>query len=204
MKRNNVKKVAAVLLAVIMVVGCSIGATVAYLQMKTAPIQNTFTTSDVFIELTETEPSARNQIKMVPGAVITKNPTVKVSANSEDCYVFVKIDVANNDNDGVAYIPYDVNEKNGDTGVWTKLDGVANVYYCVADSNGNKNVPLGVLANNQVTVNPAVTRADMEAANGKLPTMTFTAYAIQKNYLVKNNTKVETAAGAWELVKGIQ
>ena len=54
MKRNNVKKVAAVLLAVVMLVGCSIGATLAYLKMKTAPIVNTFTSSDITITLTET------------------------------------------------------------------------------------------------------------------------------------------------------
>ena len=195
MKKNNVKKVAAVLLAVVMVVGCSIGATVAYLQMKTDSIKNTFTTSDVTITLTESKGEGTDlakSFKMVPGAEIKKDPTVTVSTDSEDCYVFVKIDESANLDQ---YISYAVN-----VDVWTELDGVDGVYYFVADTAAKKGYAYSVLAENKVTVNTSVTKDMMTTAETAIPTMTFTAYAIQKNYLPNGGG----AAAAWNLVKDIQ
>ena len=90
-KKNSGKKVFAMLLALALVIGCGIGGTIAWLMSNTGTITNTFTSSDLTITLTESKPDNQTA-KMVPGAVIAKDPTVTVKGSSEDCYVFVKIE----------------------------------------------------------------------------------------------------------------
>lgn len=193
--KKNSRKAVVVLLALVLLIGCAVGATIAYLQMKTDPIINTFTSSDVSITLTETEPDGKTA-KMVPGATITKNPKVTVVAGSEACYVFVKVDAANGavlaGKETVAdYITYAIEDD------WTKLED--GVYYCVVDAATAKDgTAFNVLKDNQVQVLPTVTKAMMEAAKTNAPSLTFTAYAIQFNHLP--NGESATAADAWALI----
>jgi predicted ribosomally synthesized peptide with SipW-like signal peptide len=65
------------------------GATIAWLTAS-AEVTNTFTVGKIAITLAET--GWTNYSKIYPGAVINKNPTVTVTANSEDCYVYVMVD----------------------------------------------------------------------------------------------------------------
>ena len=184
------KKMVVLLLALCLILGGAIGGTIAYLMDKTAPVVNTFTTSDVSIELKETVP-ANNTEKMVPGKVIAKDPKVTVSVDSEDCYLFVKIEKsANFDN----YLTFAI--ANG----WTALPGVSNVYYIDIDTAAEKGVAISILAGDKVTVLPTVTKDAMETAEAANPTLSFTAYAIQKNYLVKGNVEINTAEQAWTLI----
>ena len=81
------KKSLALLLAIAIVVVGVVAGTLAWLTDKTAPVTNTFTTSDIDIDLTETEA----EYKMIPGWSIDKDPTVTVKAGSEACYLFVKL-----------------------------------------------------------------------------------------------------------------
>lgn len=82
------KKALLMVLAAALIVAASIGGTLAWLSDKTTAITNTFTAGDVEIELDETTGTTYT---LVPGATIAKDPTVTVIANSEDCYVFVKV-----------------------------------------------------------------------------------------------------------------
>ena len=82
------------LLALVLVIGCVAGGTVAWLVATTDSVTNTFTYGDINIGLTETKP-VNQQAKIIPGVDIEKDPKVTVKANSENCWLFVKIDEKN-------------------------------------------------------------------------------------------------------------
>ena len=188
-KKNNTQKVVLVLLAVVLVIGCTIGATLAWLADKTDPVVNTFTSSDVSITLTETDYDNDNEplvnaFKMVPGADIPKDPTVNVVAGSEACYVFVKVEAkngvilssetANAANDYITYAMADG---------WTLVDGQTNIYYKAVDAAAEGGTEIQVLRDNRVTVLATVTKAMMKAVKddaNKTPELKFTAYAVQQ------------------------
>lgn len=186
------KKTLTMLIALVLVLTCAVGGTLAWLSDKTEPVVNTFSPSDINIELTETT----TNYQMIPGHDIAKDPEVTVKANSEDCYLFVKIDKSAN------YATY-LAEYTPAEG-WFKLqDGV--YYREVVKANSAQEFP--VLANNKVTVNTTVTKSDMEAIDGvdaegnevkaeidARPTLTFTAYATQ---LYKEAGVKFTPAEAW-------
>lgn len=93
------KRTVALLLAMMLAIGCGIGGTLAWLLDSDGEVKNTFTISDVDIDLTETDSTddtdtdeQNNTYKMIPGHEISKNPTVTVNANSEPCYVFVEVE----------------------------------------------------------------------------------------------------------------
>jgi hypothetical protein len=170
-------KTVVLFLAVVLVVGCAVGGTAAWLTAKTAPIQNTFTVGNIGISLTET---AIN-FKMVPGQTIVKDPKVTVAAGSEDCWLFVKLEKSPNLD---TYIAYTI-----DSG-WTPLPGVSGVWYRQVPATA-ANTDFNVLTGNQVTVPTTVTKEMMDSlGDGGLPAMTFTAYAVQQ-------AGFDTAAAAW-------
>lgn len=180
----------ALLLAMSLLVGCAIGGTVAWLADKTEPVKNTFTTSNVDIELAET----KNAFKMIPGWTIEKDPVVTVKKGSEDCYLFVKVEKSC----GVTgktfddYIACNLETDREDDGkkVWTKLEGVDNVYYIkvIASevSSADKQIHLLLAGeftddmgttdtkddvkvswtNDHVATKPSVTKEMMEAIDG--------------------------------------
>ena len=192
------KKTLTMILAFALVFALGVGGTLAWLTDSTQAVKNTFTTSDVDITLVETGTTTNNdgvdekEFKMVPGATLTKDPKVTVLANSEKCYVFVKVEESTNYDDFMAYTV--------DTSKWTALSGVEGVYYRTVDAS-TENQEFNVLTNNQVKVLESVTKADMDAlTEATYPTLTFTAYAIQFDYLTNNNVAVTDAAGAWELI----
>lgn len=191
-KKSNTQKAVLVLLAVVLLIGCTIGATLAWLADKTEPVVNTFTTSDVSIKLSESEGL---NLKMVPGQVIAKDPKVTVVAGSEACYVFVKVDAANGavlaGEETVAdYITYAIAD------AWIELED--GVYYCVVDAaTAEAGAAFNVLKDNQVQVLPTVTK-EMMTENFTAPTLTFTAYAIQKAGF---EGKI---AEAWAAAQGLQ
>lgn len=190
------------ILAVVLIVGISVGGTLAWLTATTTPVTNTFTTSDIDITLTETGATNNaNSYKMVPGHTITKDPKATVKAGSEDCFLFVKLEKSTNfDN----FMTYEIADG------WTELSPVVGgnykVYYRVFDSNDSTNTnakgtAYSVLKDNQVTVKGTVTKGEMDAlTTATYPTLTVTAYASQ---LYKSNSTAEgavnkfTAAEAW-------
>lgn len=173
------KKILVACLCVALAVLTIAGTTLAYLTSKTDAVVNTFTVGNIDITLAET----KSDFKMVPGCPIEKDPVVTVRANSEACWLFVKVEKSTNlDN----FITYTI-----DSG-WTALTGVDGVYYrevpaVTADTS------FAVLTGNQVAVKNTVTKAMMDALQvegATQPTLTFTAYAIQK-------AGFDTATAAW-------
>ena len=178
------KKSLALLLAIAIVVVGVVAGTVAWLTDKTPSVTNTFTTSDINIELKET----KNHFQMIPGWDIEKDPKVTVKADSEACYLFVKLEKSTNFD---TFMTYEMADG------WTELTdvaGVAGVYYREVPA-GTADASFDVLAGNKVTVKDTVTKAQMNALTADTyPTLTVTAYASQ---LYKNNTEKFTAAAAW-------
>ena len=171
------KKTLALVLALTLLVAGVVGGTLAWLTDRTAEVKNTFTVGDINIALTETT----RDYKMVPGNKLDKNPTVTVKANSEACWLFVKVTESENLKD---FITYAIAEG------WTELqDGV--YYREVPASNADQTFP--VLAGNAVTVKDTVTKEMLTAKDFANPTLTFKAYAVQKD-------NVASAYDAWAKV----
>lgn len=100
MKKRISIAVSVVALALLLIAG-TVAVTVAYLT-STANVTNTFTVGQVKITLDEAPVDANgkettgnrgtaNTYLFVPGGVYDKDPTVHVAANSEECYLFIKI-----------------------------------------------------------------------------------------------------------------
>ena len=171
------KKYLALVLAITLVLGCAVGGTFAWLMDKTNAVVNTFTAGNIDITLDET----KDDFKMVPGETIDKDPKVTVEAGSEACWLFVKVEKSSNYGTYLDDPDIIVGE-----GGWTQGDGTdipANVYYRSVEANETENQSFEVLDGNKVTVKGTVTKAQMDAlepAEATRPTLTFTAYAVQK------------------------
>lgn len=177
---KNTKKLIVAIAALSILLCCAVGGTLAYLRDKTNTVTNTFTYGDINITLTESDDL---DLKMIPGKTIAKDPIVTVKANSEECYLFVKIDATEKLSD---YLSYELADG------WIELSSGSGVYYrIVASATTDATFP--ILKNNQVTVKTTVTKEMMEAvkANAKLVELSFTAYAVQK----ENVADVSTAWG---------
>lgn len=174
------RRIAMTFALVLVVALASVGGTIAWLTAETQSVTNTFTVGNIDIALAETT----SNYKMVPGNTIAKDPKVTVKANSEACWLFVKIEESTNLDD---FITYTV-----DSG-WKELTGVTGVtgvYYREVAAT-TTDTAFSVLTNDQVTVNDGVTKAQMGAlTTDTLPTLKFTAYACQKD-------NVNSAAEAW-------
>lgn len=173
-------------LALALIVGVAGGATFAWLTAKTDPVVNTFTYGDINIELAET---TGDSYKIIPGVDIKKDPKVTVKAESEACWLFVKVEeegtfVANK-------VTYSIADG------WTKGDGTkipANVYYRAVDAVKN-DTDFAVLKDNKIYVSDTLTKIDIKDISTTTPKLSITAYAIQKDGM-------DTAAQAWAAIPG--
>lgn len=173
------KKTLALVLALTLLVAGVVGGTLAWLTDQTAEVKNTFTVGDINIGLTETT----TDYKMVPGNTIAKDPTVTVKANSEACWLFVKVTESTDLKD---FITYAIAEG------WTALPGVDGVYYREVPASAADQT-FSVLKGDAVTVNSDVTKEMLTAKDFANPTLTFKAYAVQKD-------NVASASDAWAKV----
>ena len=189
---KKMKKVLLLVLCAALLVGATIAGTVAYLT-STASVENTFTAGNVAITMVESEvdeygqnPSGTtnaNQYKLIPGHTYTKDPTITVSAGSEDCYIFVEIVNGLGANAEIA-----MDKEN-----WTLVEGEltgTSVWMCKAiKSAGNSVTPFSTfkLVSNADPSKLATTETNNTA-------IVVTAYAIQADSL---GTTV--AAEIWEL-----
>lgn len=186
-KKGVSTKVFLSLLALVLVVGCAVGGTIAWLTATTDPVVNTFTYGKINIALTETKPENK-QATIIPGVNISKDPKVTVKAGSEACWLFVKVGEANwptfTDKDG-RKVSYTIA-----TG-WAELPGESGVYYREVNAV-TADTDFYVLKDNMVTVSEELTKAEVNGITTQ-PTLTFTAYAVQKD-------GINTAAEAWDKV----
>jgi hypothetical protein len=137
---------------------------------------NTFSPSNIGLDLTETT----TEYKMIPGEEIDKDPKVTVKTDVA-CYVFVKVEKSANFD---TYMKYEMADG------WIALNGVSGVYYReVAAGTYATAKEFPVIKGNTVTVLDTVTKDQMNLlykADGTVktdaqPTLTFTAYAFQKD-----------------------
>ena len=162
-----------------LIVGASFAATYAWLTAKTDTIVNTFTAGNISITLTETKGT---EFKMVPGAEIEKNPKVTVIKDSETCWVFVKVEKSANFDTFITATIADG---------WSELE--TGVYYREVTLSNNDQV-FSVLKGDKVIAKTEPTKTDYNALGDSKPTLTFTAYAVQK-------AGFDTAAAAWAEAK---
>lgn len=194
MKTRN-KALVLTLCAVLLVVATVMG-TLAYLTAQTDTITNTFTVGKVALTLDEVKvdaygkpdtPVARvkgNAYKLIPGHTYTKDPTVHVEANSENSWIFVKVE------NGIAALEATtVAGENGYKAIanqitanhWTKLDGVDgvdNVYYKEYTSKSTDE-DMKVFETFKIA-DDASTKTEWNSV-GQNTNVTVTAYAVQKD-----------------------
>ena len=177
------------LLALVLVIGCVAGGTVAWLVATSDTVTNTFTYGNIDIALAET---TGKDYKIIPGTDIKKDPKVTVTAGSEACWLFVKVGEVG----AITTITTDPVHYAIDTG-WTQLkdkDGkdVSGVYYRLVDAV-DKDTAFNVLKDNKIIVSGELTKETIKGYAVQQPTLTFTAYAVQKE-------NITTAADAWAKV----
>lgn len=185
------KKILAACLVVCLLATAVIGTTLAYFT-DTKEVTNTFTVGKVSITLDETDVDlygvkdgetrvTQNDYKLIPGRTYTKDPTIHVAADSEDCYLFVKV------TNGISGV---INELNL-TG-WTRIEN-SDYYYYGANPTGTvakANDDAVVFSN--FTVKSDVNADDLNAVDNQ--TIIVTAYAIQADGF-------DTAIDAWTAAK---
>lgn len=193
---KNAKKIVALLLCAVLLVGATIAGTVAYLTSSDS-VENTFTVGNVAITMVETKvdeygvaltgenagTTDKNTYKLIPGHTYTKDPTVTVGDTSENCFIFVKIENGLNTNAtlNMSTAWAKVNDDNNGTSVW--------VY-------GTTNAPTAVAKNGSVTPFDNFTFGNSaNPASYKDATIKVTAYAIQATDL----GEADTAAEIWAL-----
>lgn len=196
------KKTVAILMACVLMLGCVMGGTLAWLTDKTDEVVNTFTVGDIDITLTETPNTDSNNDNqndcwsaiLIPGNTYKKDPVVSVTEDSEDCYLFVKFEEIN---DPSTYLTY-TSTLTGSS--WALVPGETNVWYRVVFKT-DETKTWHLLEGDTVTVKDTVVKAGTAAEttaddvdmpeNG--PQLKYTAYAVQKENLSVGN--------AWAKVK---
>lgn len=183
MKNNKTVslKVVVALLAIVLLIGCAAGGTLAWLMTNTDPVTNTFSASNIQITLDET---TGNVYKLIPGKTYAKDPVITVAGTTDvDCWLFFKVEENNPGN----FLTYELNPEG-----WTELE--SGVYYRSVTATTGADQSWKLLKgttgyeNGYVTVSDALTLADM--ATAKAAQLKFTAYAIQAEGF-------DTAAAAW-------
>lgn len=201
------RKAIVAVVALVLVLCCAMGGTLAWLVDSTTEVKNTFTYGDINISLWEHELNKdgltlstdvftgkeQTGFKMIPGNKIEKDPTVTVKADSEASWLFVKIVESDNFDDFMTY---------GVASGWTQLtvDAEGNaitdlVYYREVNAT-TADTDFAVLANNSVSVKETVKKDMLKDGVFVAPTLSFTAYAVQRD------TNITTAAQAWNIAMG--
>ena len=198
------KKTKALLLALcaVALVVTTVFSTMAYLTSKDS-VTNTFTVGKVAITLDEADVTnntssrvQRNAYHLLPGNTYTKDPTVHVAANSEDSWIFVKVE------NGIAAFEAATSTEEGGyktiaeqitANGWTALDGVTGVYYKSYDKS-TTGADLVVFENFKMAdnANNVDGWGNISADTTKV---TVTAYAVQKDGFT-------TASAAWTATFG--
>jgi len=186
----------------------AVGGTIAYLFTETNDIVNTFTYGDINIDIKEFGSLATNgdlsfygedaNLKMIPGSDLAKDPSVIVKANSEACWLFVKITESANFDTFMTYAIADG---------WIALDGVDGVYYRAVDATTAKaGAEYPVLLDNKVTVKTEVTKVMLNGlTESTYPTLAFHAYAVQQANINDTDNSGSAVDEAWDIaITGLQ
>lgn len=189
-------------LCAVLLVAASVMGTMAYLT-STDEVVNTFTVGKVAITLDEAKvdadgvavtPAERvkaNTYHLLPGHTYAKDPTVHVAADSENSWIFVKVEngIAGYETTVAGETIADQITANG----WAPLTGVTGVYYKEYTSNAAA-TDLNVFGTFTVAddANAKDGWTDISTDTTKV---TVTAYAVQKDGF-------DTAIAAWNATFG--
>ena len=218
-KKSISMKLVVLLLAVVLVFGCAVGGTLAWLMDTTTTVTNTFTSGNIDITLdeakvdpdgnfmkgeskvgtlTEADRVTSNQYQAIPGKTYSKDPTLTVVKGNEKCYLFVKFVQTGNPD---TYYTYDFALDNDGSG-WTKgtgTDGVpTDVWYIIVEetkADATDDTVFHLLVNDTIRVKDTVTSANM--TNASAAKLEWTAYAVQ--YM--NDTTAFTPEQAWDIAQ---
>lgn len=192
-RRNSALKLALISFMVSLIIFSVIGGSLAWLMTSTDPVVNVFTYGDIRITLTETKGelmSDGHYFKMTPGKTIEKDPKISVQVDSEDCWLFVKVEESS-DKALSDYVEYTIADG------WTALQGTPGVYFRTVD-NSTATQTFSVLKDDKVSVKGSVTLEMLRALNDtNYPKMTFTGYAVQRDMSID---AIDSAAEAWALI----
>lgn len=183
--KKSTKAILLTLCAVVLVVASALG-TLAYLT-DTEAVTNTMTVGKVGLSLDEAKVDeygqkdgdtrvTANEYKLIPGCTYIKDPTIHVSSDSEDCYLFVKVEneiSAIEDQSNSIAVQM---EKLG----WKAVEGVSNVYVFAKEAKFDKyaiSKSGNVVVFNSFTIAGTADNAAIEAHGSK--TIKVTAYAVQ-------------------------
>lgn len=195
-KKVRLTRVFLLVMSLVFVFSAAVYGTMAWLVDKSDSVVNTFTYGDINITLEETDTNKdddgdpnTNNYPMVPGQTIVKDPKVTVLANSENAWLFVKLEKSANFD---TFMTYEMADG------WTALTGVDGVYYREVDKAA-ADAEFSVIKNNTVNVKGEVTKEMLNALDADptaptYPTLTITAYAVQRD------TNITTAAAAWDKI----
>lgn len=187
-------------LCAVLLVTASVLGTMAYLTSQDQVV-NTFTVGNVAITLDEkdvdnstpgeNDRDKANAYKLMPGHNYEKDPIVHVDANSEDCYLFVKVvnEIANIEAEKT--VAQQMTEKG-----WVAVDAANGIYVYTTD----KTNPAVVTKGSNITVFENFTIAgnvdNTTLATYADKTITVNAYAIQADgFADKTASEIWTAAG---------
>lgn len=190
-------------LCAVLLIAASMLGTMAYLT-STDEVKNTFTVGSVAITLDETDVDnsttgadrdRANSYKLLPGHEYKKDPTIHVDANSEDCFLFVKVENEIADIEKAGTEVAEQMAKNG----WVTVEGQTKVYVYVGKTTGATN-PATVQAGTNVDVFEKLAidgNVDNNTLNGYAgKTIKVTAYAVQKDgFEGKSAKEIWTNAG---------
>lgn len=196
---KKTKKALLLSLCAVMLVTASVLGTMAYLT-STDEVVNTFTVGNVAITLDETDVDnstpgendrdRANEYKLMPGKEYVKDPIVHVDADSEDCYLFVKVanEIADIEDTKT------VLEQMGEHG-WVAVDGAEGVYvYTQNDVLAVVKGDTDVTVFDTFKVSGNVDNDTLASYTGKK--IDVTAYAIQADgFDGKTASEIWTAAG---------
>lgn len=188
MKKNKILKALGLFGCAVLLVAVSIAGTMAYMT-STAKVENTFTVGNVTITMDEAKVTPygvkdgdsrvdENTYKLIPGHTYTKDPTIHVDENSEDCWLFVRVVNGIDAIDGTSVS--DQLTANG----WTLLNGETQVYARAVVNTAGDDVKVF----ETFTISSDVKNEDLTTYNAA--TLVVTAYAIQADGFAD-------AAAAW-------
>lgn len=169
------KKTLTVIIALVLVVVMSVAGTVAFLTSQVT-VTNAFTVGNVTITMDEAKVDVygvkdgdtrvtTNTYRLIPGHTYIKDPVIHVDADSEACWLFVKVENALDGKEGTKTIAAQMSEKG-----WTATATGSNIYAYSTKVNGGAEVPVF----DTFTVGGAVDVSSLEGAK-----IVVTAYAVQ-------------------------
>lgn len=197
--------------AVALIGAIGVGSTFAYLTSETGVVKNTFTVGKVQFDtsmgagLTESEvardengkyqkdvdgpknwtKTEQEYTKLVAGEELLKDPTVHIAANSEDCWVFAKIENANED----LSIEYNVNEWEDVTAAYKTANQIEDEIHYVVYATKNI-IPTSETVTHSTIFNSVKVSEDLASGTEFTP-IKISACAVQATGLTQEQALAE-------------